>query len=214
MRDGVMSRRTIVAAAVCIAVMFVAGIALIETMTGAPRVDAPSMREAGEVASAPLPAPSRGGGRLEREVVARAPGPEPVTQLPGGSPETGAATPAARAPGSIKISFKQDPRITKSLHMGTRWVSPPTYVGTHASGLFTVQARADGVTGGRRITNPTWSPAEPDMVAVTPDQGREVEIAVLREGRSTLTVSEGGVNKTVTVNAVERAGSWQIDISQ
>jgi hypothetical protein len=52
------------------------------------------------------------------------------------------------------------------------------------------------------------------MVAVTPDNGRVVEIAVLREGRSTLTVAEGSVSRTVTVNAVQRAGVWQVDISQ
>ena len=115
----------------------------------------------------------------------------------------------------MTISFKLDPRLTKGMHLGTRWVSPESYVGTHDGSLFTVQARARGAdASGRAIREPTWLPAEPDMVAVTPDRGAQVEIAVLREGRSSLTVAEGGVSRTLTVNAVQQAGVWRVDITQ
>jgi hypothetical protein len=214
MRNGVSERRRLVVGTVIVAVLFVGGIAFIRAVTGAPHAAAPG--EARGVASpdaTALPA-SPHVGRPEREVAARAPQPAPLTPPPGDSGDTRAATPLPRAPGGIKISFKLDPRLTKSLHMGTRWVSPPTYVGTHDGNLFTVQARADGEAAGRAIRDPSWLPAEPDMVAVTPDNGREVEIAVLREGRSTLTVAEGSVSRTVTVNAVQRDGVWQVDISQ
>lgn len=218
MQDGVTVRRALAVGAVCIAVLFVGGIALIYTVTVAPPTDAPApVREAGGGAAsdaATLPAVPPGAGRPARQVVTRAPQAAPVTDLLGNSPAPAATTPVRRAVGGVKISFKLDPRLTKSLHMGTRWVSPPTYAGTHDGNLFTVQARADGVAAGRAIRDPTWLPAEPDMVAVTPDRGREVEVAVLREGRSTLTVTEGDVSKTVTVNAVQRAGVWQVDISQ
>ena len=66
----------------------------------------------------------------------------------------------------------------------------------------------------QRSAIPRGSRTQPDMVAVTPDRGREVEITVLREGRSTLTVAEDGVSKTLTVNAVQRSGVWRVDISQ
>jgi hypothetical protein len=215
-RNGPTERRALVLGAVGICVVFVGSIALIHAVTGAPPAGPPApVREAGVVASpdvAPPAPPSVG--RPGGEVAARAPHAAPVTRPPADSPEARPTASVVRPPGGIKISFKLDPRITKSLHMGTRWVSPPTYVGKHEGDLFTVQARADGATAGRAIRDPTWSPAEPDMVAVTPDRGREVEISVLREGRSTLTVAEGDAGRTVTVNAVQRDGVWQVDISQ
>jgi hypothetical protein len=123
------------------------------------------------------------------------------------------------APGArrdrLKISFKLDPRLTQGLHMGERWVSPANYVGSQSGSLFTVQARAAGIDAeGRQFRSPTWLPAEPDMVAVSPDEGRQVEITVLRPGQSKLTVSEGGALRTLTVKAARQANVWRVDISQ
>jgi len=116
----------------------------------------------------------------------------------------------------LKISFKLDPRLTQGLHMGDRWVSPAIFTTTGTGGLVSVPARASGVDAeGRSFKSPTWWPAEPDMVAVTPGQGAQVEITVLRPGESRLTVGEHGATRILMVKAVEREGGfWQVDISQ
>jgi hypothetical protein len=41
-----------------------------------------------------------------------------------------------------------------------------------------------------------------------------VEITVLKEGQSDLTVTSGGVSKKLTVKAVRQQGSLRVDISQ
>ena len=98
--------------------------------------------------------------------------------------------------------------------MGTRWVSPPTYVSSGKGGVFTLDARVSGVDGaGQAIRNPSWLPAEPDMVAVSPHEGNEVEITVLRAGRSALTVTGGGAAKQLLLDVVEEAGTWRVSIS-
>ena len=150
----------------------------------------------------------------------------PGLQVPGnsGSNARPASLPASHqqrkppTPGAVnrlKVSFKLDPRLTQGLQMGERWVSPPSYVSTQKGSLFTVQARAAGIDReGRSFKNPTWSPAEPDMVAVSREQGRQVEITVLRPGQSRLVVSEAGAVKTLMVKADQQADLWQVEISQ
>lgn len=99
--------------------------------------------------------------------------------------------------------------------MGERWVSPGTYVAARHGGVFTVQARAHGIgDGGARLVNPTWLPAEPDMVGVSPGEGPGVEITVLRPGRSELVVSEGETVARLTLEAVQQGAAWRVTISQ
>lgn len=215
--EGVKMRRPLIVGVLSVAALLAGGIAIVYLATDGPagelrpgdELDAAASRDEGAPSAA-----SPGAQRAELQVVARAPPPASVTHSPGDAARPPAPSPVLRGAGGIKISFKLDPRLTRSLHMGTRWVSPPSYVASHGGNLYTVQARADGVAAGRGIRDPTWLASEPDMVAVTPDRGREVEIAVLREGRSTLTVEEGGVHSTVTVTAVHRSGVWEIDISR
>jgi hypothetical protein len=56
---------------------------------------------------------------------------------------------APTAPGAltgIAISFKMDPRITRGMYMGDRWISPPTFTSTFQEGKETiVEARVHGV---------------------------------------------------------------------
>jgi hypothetical protein len=216
-RERARARGLLVAGTLGVAVLLAAGIAIVYLATGG-HADAPRPNVEGDAAASRAegtpPAASPGAGRAELQVVARAPPPASAKDSPGGAPRAPPPPPIPRAASGIKISFKLDPRLTRSLHMGTRWVSPPSYVASQGGNLYTVQARADGVAAGRGIRDPTWLASEPDMVAVTPDRGREVEIAVLREGRSTLTVEEGGVHRTVTVTAVHRSGVWEVDISR
>jgi hypothetical protein len=146
------------------------------------------------------------------------PGPAVADVRPPGSvsaPERREARRVAAGSRAMKVSFRLDPRLTKGLHMGERWVSPPTYMSSKDGNVFTVDARAHGVdVAGHPIKHATWLPAEPDMVAVSPHEGNQVEITVLRAGRSELTVSGGGAEKQLTVEATQEEGIWRVAISQ
>jgi hypothetical protein len=120
--------------------------------------------------------------------------------------------PRRRAPGAIRISFQLDPRLTKGLHMGNRWVSPPTYVSSQSGGVFTLRARAEPPAPG--TPDPTWLTSAPDMVAVSSDRGSEVEITVLRAGESDLRVSAGDSVKTLKVRAQRQADAWRVEVVQ
>ena len=127
---------------------------------------------------------------------------------------------AQKAPGAlngIAISFKVDPRLTKGLYMGDRWVSPPTFTSTFQEGKeTTVEARAHGVDakGNKMKITPTWTPSDPGMVAVTPGEGSDVKIAVKRAGKSTLKVAVPGVSKELTIKATEEGNAIRVEITQ
>lgn len=125
-----------------------------------------------------------------------------------------AARPAALPLADIEVSFQLDPRLTRGLYMGERWVSPPTYVG--AAGQDTVKARAEGFDArGKPVgTSPEWIPADPEMVAVSPGKGKEVRITVRRAGQSTLNVTSPGFSKELIVKATTRGNALQVEISQ
>ena len=123
----------------------------------------------------------------------------------------------AKAPGGqagLAVSFKVDPRLTKGLYMGDRWVSPATYVGTN--GQDTVEARVKGVdAGGAAVAvSPTWIPADPAMVTVTPGQGNEVRITVRRAGESKLKVSSPGFSRELAVKATYQDNTIRVQITQ
>jgi hypothetical protein len=142
-----------------------------------------------------------------------------------GSSEVSAAKPAGKAaPGAsasaspvIQVSFKLDPRLTRSLYMGDRWVSPPNYQhATQVGDSSTLEARAEVIdTKGRPLAaRPTWTPADPEMVSVSPSQGNQVHINVRRAGQSRLKLAYGGASKELTVKAVHEAGAWRVDVAQ
>jgi len=110
---------------------------------------------------------------------------------------------AATALTGITLSFKLDPRLTKSLYMGERWVSPPTYTGVQDGKNLTVEARAHGRDAKGKAMNisPEWIPADPEMVTVTPGQGNQVKITVLRAGESRLEIASQGVSKKLLIKA-------------
>src|SRR6266508_1588408 len=116
----------------------------------------------------------------------------------------GVAAPAttslpAAPPADLKVSLKVDPRLTRSLYMGDRWVSASTYVGTN--GQDTVEARVTGVDakGVAMRVSPRWIPADPEMVTVTPGQGDAVLITVRSAGESILRVVIENDSKAVIV---------------
>jgi FKBP-type peptidyl-prolyl cis-trans isomerase len=122
--------------------------------------------------------------------------------------------PAAADIAGIQVSFKLDPRLTQGQYMGERWVSPPTYTTT----LDTVEARVAGVDPKGSIGNISakWIPSDPDMVTVSPGQGKEVKITVKRAGVSTLKVVSQGVSKALSVKAtvMNEGKALQVEITQ
>ena len=127
-----------------------------------------------------------------------------------------ATGPAADSVSGIKVSFKMDPRITRGMYMGDRWVSPPTHIGVQAGKEITVEARVEGLdaVGKPACANPAWTPEDPDMVRVSPDRGRQVRITVLRTGESALSVTCGKASRKLVVKATTKENAIQVEISQ
>ena len=104
----------------------------------------------------------------------------------------------------IKVSFKLDPRLTRSLYMGDRWVSPPTYTRVQERGqALAVDARAEGldVKGRTMRISPEWIPSDPGMVTVSPARDGAAIIVVKRAGESRLKVTSADVSRELTIKA-------------
>ena len=134
------------------------------------------------------------------------------------SPEAARAEPGPAAPPAltaINISFKRDPRISKALYMGDRWLGMP-YAQVGEGEQVTVEARAEGIgdRGKPASIAPKWTATDPEMVTVTPNQGKAVTITVLRPGESRLEVSSDGVSKQLTVKAEYKGEALQVEISE
>lgn len=116
-----------------------------------------------------------------------------------------ARTGAAPDLAGITFSFKLDSRLTQGSYMGERWVSPATYTEAQdgESKNLVVVARADGrnARGEAIDIRPEWRSADPEMLTVTPGQGGEVKITVLRPGESVLEVASQGLSRKLLVKA-------------
>ncbi|KAF0219139.1 MAG: hypothetical protein FD174_2225 [Geobacteraceae bacterium] len=125
-------------------------------------------------------------------------------------------SPALPSITDIRVSFKLDPRLTQGLYMGDRWVSPPTYSAVREGKEVTVEARAQGLVGKGKPTNirPDWIPSDPEMVAVTPGQGKEVKITVRRAGQSSLKVASHGYSKELYIKATYEGNAIHVEISR
>ena len=114
----------------------------------------------------------------------------------------------------LRFAYRLDPRLTRGLYMGDRWVSSPTYKGI--VGQDTVRARAEGLDAqGRPIAvQPKWTPADSSMVTVTPSVGSEVDITVKRAGRSNLQVTFGAVTTELVIHAEKEGESLKLEIAR
>lgn len=116
----------------------------------------------------------------------------------------------------IKFAFKLDPRLLGGTYGQVGWISPKTYQGV--SGQDTVDVRAQGFDArGQAIAavEPEWTAADPDVVAVSPGQGREVKITAKRAGETTLKVTAANVTRTLTVKAEQQNGnSLKVNLTQ
>lgn len=70
------------------------------------------------------------------------------------------------------------------------------------------------MTGKPASIAPKWTATDPEMVTVTPNQGKAVTITVLRPGESRLEVSSDGVSKQLTVKAEYKGEALQVEISE
>jgi hypothetical protein len=116
----------------------------------------------------------------------------------------------------MKISFKMDPRITRSTYSGERWISPPTFiqVGLPDVKEISVEARCEGLDAKGMPVAAQWTPSDPEMVTVSPGQGKEVKITVKRAGQSGVEVASQGVSKKLSVKAVSKGNAMQVEITQ
>lgn len=138
-----------------------------------------------------------------------------VAQADGPRNSEAPADPASREVAGITVSFKLDPRLTKGVYMGERWVSPPTYSRVQDGDSLVVHARAAvrDARGSPVQVSATWTPADSEIVAVAPGEGHEVRLTVRRPGATSVTVAHGERSKTLKVYAVEERGHLRVDIS-
>ena len=125
-------------------------------------------------------------------------------------------SPAPGAGSRIEVSFKLDPRLTRGLYMGDRWVSPGTFTPAPQAKNVTVEASARRVdASGRRVQiEPEWRPGDPGMVEITRGRGDQVRITVKRAGESKVVVAHLGVTKELSIKAAERGEALAVEISQ
>ena len=117
---------------------------------------------------------------------------------------------------AVKLFFKLDPRTTTGMYLGERWVSPPKYMSSQEGKSITVEARAHGLDAKGRTTKilPTWIPADPEMVTVSPSEGPAVTITVHRAGESRLRVTAQGVSEELPIKAAYQGNVIQVEITQ
>jgi hypothetical protein len=127
-----------------------------------------------------------------------------------------AVTPAAPALTSIKFSFLVDRRITRGMYMGDHWISPLHYVRVGEEKIVIVPVRAFGLDADKRETKiePQWKSSDPGKLQVSPVQGHQVEITVLKPGKSYLTVTHGKISKKLVVEGETLSGTLRVEISQ
>ncbi len=127
----------------------------------------------------------------------------PFVLVPGFAQESqGSARPAAGATLSgIQLSFKRDPRLVDPYRGIGPWVSGPDYSGVYAQD--TVEARAEGLdaSGKPAKISPEWTSSDAEMVTVTPSQGDDVKIKVLKAGESRLKITYQGLSRELIVKA-------------
>jgi hypothetical protein len=69
-------------------------------------------------------------------------------------------------------------------------------------------------TGRRTRITPQWVAADPGMVSVTPTEGSEVTITVLRAGESRVQVISHGVSRELTLKAECQNEAIRVDIAR
>lgn len=125
------------------------------------------------------------------------------------------ATSAISPPDAINVTFKLDPRITRALYMGDRWVSAPfTQRGDEKQVIVEASAEAVDANGKRLNKAVEWIPADPTIATVASGQGNQVVITVLRPGKTSLRLAAGAISTELTLTAVRNKGALEAQLSQ
>lgn len=101
----------------------------------------------------------------------------------------------------IRISFKQDPRMVDGFRGTLPWVPGSTYTGVYAQDTVEAQAQGLDASGKPVKISPEWISSNAEMVTVTPSQGDDVKIKVLKAGESTLKITYQGLSTELIVKA-------------
>ena len=124
--------------------------------------------------------------------------------------------PDVEALATIQVFYKLDPRLTTGLHMGERWVSPPTYAIVAADGVpYTVEARVEILdkNGQPLFEDAEWIVENPRMVTVSPTQVNEFKITIKRDGQSILQIVSPKATKTLSVKAIYQNDALLVEVS-
>jgi hypothetical protein len=135
---------------------------------------------------------------------------------PAAPPATAVKEPAPARLTGIKVEFRVKEITKESFYMGEVWASPPKFTGSQAGKKFEVDARAWGLdaTGQSRKIEPTWTPSDRSLMAVSPNQGQRVKLTVLKAGQGELLVTVGELVKRLKVKAEYRDEALQVELSQ
>ena len=118
---------------------------------------------------------------------------------------------------NFQVSFKLDPRLLGPTYGGERWVSPSTYGPIAETGkTYSVTARAYRIDAKGNALQMTadWTPADSNMVTVSPSQGHEVNITIQRAGETSVQVISGELLTMLSIKAVYKNNIIQVEISQ
>ena len=118
---------------------------------------------------------------------------------------------------TVQVFYKLDPRLTRGLYLGERWVSPPTYAIVVADGVpYTVDARVEILDGNGQtlFADAEWIVENPEMVTVSPTQANEFKITIQRGGQSTLRITTPDATKTLSVKARYQNNALLVEVSQ
>ncbi|HEY5915014.1 MAG TPA: hypothetical protein VJA21_30850 [Verrucomicrobiae bacterium] len=151
---------------------------------------------------------------------ARAPGKEDSGKTAQVSPSMtalGRPQPATEGPlREIELSFKLDVRLTRSLYMGDRWVSPATYTRVGEGKDCIVEIRAYGLTANHKTVaiKPTWTSADPEIASVSSGHAGEVKLNIKRAGETIVEVVSHGVSKRLSIKVMPHGNTLKADITQ
>jgi hypothetical protein len=124
-----------------------------------------------------------------------------------------AATPTTVAAATTQVARDETPVAFTGLVSD---ISVSFFYPAEQDGDFVIDGRVHGrdAQGKRVDINPTWVPANPAMLVISPSAGGAVKIRVRGAGETRLTVAAPGVSKEVRVSATPGAKSLQVQISQ
>jgi len=206
----------VIAASACI-VMAIASILLVARFTGdsrapvpAPeRAASPAAAGAGRDAAAEQGAPPARAGAVD----GKRPEITLLEELPGIQVTRNPDSPLR----DLRVSFKLDPRLTRGLNMGDRWVSPPRLLQVGNGENCTVEASIRGLNAeGKAVNAPaTWHVADPGMVKMSrPGRGNTVKLTVVRPGKTIVEIASQGITKRLPLHARSYGGTIMIAMAQ